>query len=207
MTHNQNRPALRARNFIHLPKALLLKVAIADGENLINNEDFRLQMRGHRKRQAYIHSAAVVFDSCIQKFFYFGKRDDRVELVADLTLRHPEDGAVEKDILPPCQLRMEACANFEQARNASLDSDLAVAWLGNSTEDLEQSTLAGTVPADYAEHLAMSDLEAHILECPEFLHLVALHDLPASQEVCRLARKVTCFPRDSIAQRVSLALR
>ena len=45
------------------------------------------------------------------------------------------------------------------------------------------------------------NLEAHVLERPEFLDLVALHDLPAADEIDRLARKIARFARDHVAQR------
>ena len=65
--------------------------------------------------------------------------------------------------------------------------------LGDAAQDLEQRALAGTVAADDADDLALLDLEAHILERPELLDLVALNDLAPAQHVGGLARKI-CAP-------------
>ena len=60
---------------------------------------------------------------------------------------------------------------------------------------------AGTVAANDAQDLALLDLEAHILERPKFLDLIPLHDLATTNDVGRLACKVTDFASDDVAQR------
>ena len=64
-----------------------------------------------------------------------------------------------------------------------------------------QRAFAGAVAADDAHHLALLDLEAHILERPELLDLVALHDLAAMDQVGRFTRKVASLAADHVAQR------
>ena len=43
-------------------------------------------------------------------------------------------------------------------------------------------------------------LEADILERPEFLDRVALHDLPAAHDIDRLARDIAHLAADDVAQ-------
>ena len=67
--------------------------------------------------------------------------------------------------------------------------------------------LAGAVAADDAQHLAALDLEAHVLERPEFLDLVARDDGAAARHVRRLAPSIPRAARDHVAQRdIALAL-
>ena len=95
---------------------------------------------------------------------------------------------------------MKTGADLEQARDAAAQHDAALRRLGDAAEDLEQRALAGTVAADDADDLAPLDLEAHILERPEFLDLVALNDLAPAQHVGGLARKILYAMRDDVAQ-------
>ena len=73
--------------------------------------------------------------------------------------------------------------------------------LGDAAQDLEQRALAGAVAADDAEHLALLDLEADILQRPELLDLVALDDLPAAHDVDGLARDIARLAAKHVAQR------
>ena len=55
--------------------------------------------------------------------------------------------------------------------------------------------------ANYAKYFALLDLEAYILQCPEFFNLVALNDLPSVQRVDSFASKVASLASDHITQR------
>ena len=62
----------------------------------------------------------------LEEFFDLGKGDDLVEFLADFFLRHAENGAVEKDVLPPSELRMEPGADLQQTRCATVDLHAAL---------------------------------------------------------------------------------
>ena len=47
--------------------------------------------------------------------------NDLVELVTDLGTPHPENRAVQEDVLPAGELRVEACADFEERSDAPVD--------------------------------------------------------------------------------------
>ena len=79
----------------------------------------------------------------------------------------------------PVSSGMKAGTDLEQARDASAQRHAPFRRLGDAAQDLEKRALAGAVAADDAEDFAPLDLEAHILQRPEFLDFVALDDLPA----------------------------
>ena len=54
-----------------------------------------------------------------------GERDDRVELGEDLGAFHPEDGAIQQDVLAAGQLRVEPGADLEQRADAAAQLHLA----------------------------------------------------------------------------------
>ena len=100
---------------------------------------------------------------------HFGESDDLVELGANLGFRHPENRPVEEDVLPACQLGMEAGAHLEQAGRAAADPQPALGGLGDAADDLEQGGLAGAVASDQAHDFALPDLRGHVAQRPEFL--------------------------------------
>src|SRR5689334_25365490 len=125
-----------SRNVLHLVQALLLKRVIANRQHFVNDENLRLQMRGDRKREAHVHAAAVAFDGCVDKLLDFGKRDDLVKLALDLVARHTENRSVEKNVFATAELRMKACAHFEQTADAPIQFSTTNRWFGNTRKDL-----------------------------------------------------------------------
>ena len=95
---------------------------------------------------------------------------------------------------------METGADFQQAGDAGVDGHPAGGWFGDAAEDLESGGFSGAIAADDADTVAGLDLEADVLERPEFLDLVALHDLPAGEPVAGLAGEVFGIPRQHVTQ-------
>ena len=107
----QDRPAAAA-DLAHLPEALLLELGVADRQHLVHDQDFRLQVRRHRERQPDVHPAGVPLDRRVEELADLGELDDLVELPPHLPAGHAEDRAVEEDVLPAGQLRVEAGARL-----------------------------------------------------------------------------------------------
>ena len=114
--------------------------------------------------------------------------------------RHAEDRAVEEDVFAAGQFGVKAGADLEQAGDAAAQHDPPLGRLGDAAQDLEQRALAGAVAADDAQDLALLDLEADILERPEFLDLVALNDLSSANDVDSFAGDVADLTPNHVAQ-------
>ena len=82
MADEQNGAVLVDSNRLHLAQRLLLKARIAYRKDLINDEDFRLEMRRHGERKPDIHAAAVALDRGIEKSFHLREVNDLVEFSA-----------------------------------------------------------------------------------------------------------------------------
>ena len=54
-----------------------------------------------------------------------------------------------------------------------------------------------------AKHLALLDLEGHVLQRPEFLNFITGNDLSSLGNVNRSARKVAGFANNEVAKSVS----
>ena len=90
VTYKQHRAAFRAYVF-HLPETFCLKLRIADSQNLVNDKNLGLKMRGHGKCQAHVHPAAVPLHGSVEKPFDLGKIDNGIEFPSDLLIAHPQD--------------------------------------------------------------------------------------------------------------------
>src|SRR5437867_1917583 len=96
---------------------------------------------------------------------------------------------------------MKAGAHLQEARDPTAQRHATLGRLGDAAQDFEQRALAGAVATDDADDFALLHLEAYILERPELLDLVALHDLPPADQVGGLARKASRLAYDGVAQR------
>ena len=96
---------------------------------------------------------------------------------------------------------MKAGADFEQARDPAAQNRTPSGRLGDPAQDFQQRDLPAPLRPMMPSTSPRLTSKAHIPQGPEFLDLVALHDLPAAKKVDRLARKVASLARDDVAQR------
>jgi hypothetical protein len=106
---------------------------------------------------------------CVDEVLEAREGDDVVELAVDVALGEPEDGAVEVDVLATGELDVEAGAELEQRREATLVATLPLLGTQDAGEALQHRALARTVRTDDAEGLPGADLEVDALQRPELL--------------------------------------
>src|SRR5262245_44936180 len=97
---------------------------------------------------------------------------------------------------------MKARPDLKQARDTPPNHNAPLGRLRDAAQDLEKCAFSGAVAANDTKNLTLLDLEAHILERPELLYLVALNDLTPAEQVDRLARKVAGLACNDVAQRM-----
>src|SRR5437773_7906269 len=168
MCHEQN-GAAAVDDFVHLRKAFLLKLRVAHGQHFIDNEDLRIQVRGHRKCQSHIHATRVMFDGRFEKFLRSREINNLVKLRVDLAPAHAQDCSVQINILTASKIRMKAGANVEQASYFAVQFGAAGGGFDNAREYLKQRRFSGAVGPDDAHYLSRVDLEVDVLERPENL--------------------------------------
>src|SRR5262245_53807679 len=125
-------------------------------------------MGGNSECKTYIHSATVSFNRGINEFINSSEDHDLVEFLPDLGPRHPKDSPVQKYVLATSQLRMKPRTHFKQACDASPDFHSALGRLRDAAQNLEECAFASAVASNDAENLASLNLEASVLESPEF---------------------------------------
>src|SRR5712672_897934 len=99
MAYKKDRTPL-STDRMHLSKTLFLETRISDGKHLIYNQNFWLQVCRYREGQANVHSATVMFYGSVQKPLHLREGDNLVKFRFDLSLPHPQNCAIQIDILP-----------------------------------------------------------------------------------------------------------
>ena len=88
-------------------------------------QDLRFEVRSDREREPHLHAARVVLDRRVDERVDVGERHDLVELPGNFRPPHPEDRAVDEDVFPSGQFRMEAGPHLEQRADAAAHQGLA----------------------------------------------------------------------------------
>src|SRR5690606_41207533 len=86
---------------------------IPDGQHLIHQEDRRIQVGGHSKSQADIHSAGISFYGRIDKALHAGKCHDLVESGGNLPFFHSQNIPIQENILASGQLFVKPSSHFQ----------------------------------------------------------------------------------------------
>src|SRR5437588_10425838 len=87
------------------------------------------------------------------------KVHDLVEAPADLGLRHPQDLAVQPDVLPGGEFGMNARAHLDEGGHPPAHPHLPTRRIADAGDELERGCLAGAVWPDDGKGLAFPDLE------------------------------------------------
>ena len=134
-------------DLFHTAEASGLELRVADGEDLVDQEDLGLEVRGDRECEPHVHSARVPLDRRVDEPLDTRELDDLAKLLLDLAPLHAEDRAVQVDVLAPGQLGVEAGSDLEQAPDAAPDLGATLRRGRDPREDLEKRRLARTVAA------------------------------------------------------------
>src|SRR6202453_1561983 len=112
--------------------AHFLEFGIPHGQDLVNDQNLRLQMSGHRKSQAHTHPAGVALDRSVNKFFHAGKLHYLVKFLVNLRFPHSKNRAIEINILAPRQIWVESGPHLQQAAHSAKNLRPATSWLRDS---------------------------------------------------------------------------
>src|SRR5439155_19394996 len=107
-----------------------------------------------RKCESDVHTARIALYRRVKKPIDTRKVNDLIEFVVDLASCHPEDAAVQVDILPPGQFRVKSSSHFQKAPDTPAQLNAAGCGLGDPAEDLEQRAFARAIAADDPDVLA-----------------------------------------------------
>ena len=84
-----------------LSEAFLLEFLVAHRQHFVHDENLRSQVRRHGERQAHVHAAGITFDRRVEEPFHLRQTPLSRRTFSHLRRRHPENRAVQKNVLRP----------------------------------------------------------------------------------------------------------
>ena len=180
---------------LHPAEAARLELGVADGQHLVDEQDLGLEVRRDGEREPHVHAARVALHGRVEELGDAREVHDLGQLLLDLLPLHAEDRAVQVDVLATRELGVEPGPDLEQAPDATTDLRAALRRRGDPGQDLEKRRLAGAVPADQAEHLALLHLEGDVPERPDVLpRVTAAPGLSAASRRARATPEASRTP-------------
>ena len=113
-------------------EALPLEGLVADGEDLVEQQDVRVEERGNGEAEAHRHPRRVRAHRAVDRMLELGERDDLVEPLLDVGAPEALDGAVQEDVLAPGEVEVEPGPELEQRADSTLGSSRAGRRLDDS---------------------------------------------------------------------------
>src|ERR1043166_1922428 len=160
-------------------------------------------MRRDCKRQSHVHPTRVVLDRRINKLVDLRERDNLVELRRDFRSPHPQNCAIQVNVLPAGQLRMKPCSHLQQRSNTSMDLRMPLGRFRDSGQQLKQGRFASAISPDDAHNFAARDLEGNVLQCPNWLvHALGILRSRASEGRLDTPERRTHRVGQGVAQRL-----
>jgi hypothetical protein len=172
-------PTLELGKFV---EALVREALVPDGEHLINKQHVGIDVNRNSEAEPHVHPGRIGLDGRVDEVRELGEVDDFVEALLDLSAGESQHDAVDEDVLAPGNLWMKPRAEFDECRNPAVDPNGAAGRLGDARDDLEGRALAGSVPADDTERLALQHGTRHVLEREERLGWLKIAQEAALQE-------------------------
>ena len=162
------RPAVHDQP-LHALERLRKEVRVARAENLVDDEDVRLDCRRDRKHQTRHHSGGVGLVRLLEKVSQLRELSDVFSRAFDLSACKTLVGQRCMNVLISRELRMEPRAGFQQRLHLTIDRHDPLARRDVAGDQFQQRALAGAVSADDAKTLAGFQLEIDVAQSPEFM--------------------------------------
>src|SRR5579863_2898077 len=198
MGYEQNRPPALG-HIPHFAQALPLKSDIANRQDFVDHQDFGIQVSCHRKSEAYTHSRRIALERCIKEFLNLRESHDLIKFAFDFALTHAKDSAVEEDVFSAGKLKMEARPDFQQARDATGNTDPSSRGIRNAAQDLQERRFSGSVSSNDAEPLTLVYLKRDVSQGPN------LFTVRRKLDFCR-SPKGSVYPSPEAGHGVSQSL-
>ena len=153
------------------PPALVLEFLVADGKNLVQQEDVGIQIGGDGETEPHLHPRRVILQRHVHEVAQPRVVHDGGVESFDRGTRQAVDGRVEEDVFAAAQLRMEADAQLDERADArpARDPDVAAGRLVDPGDELQQRALPRSVAADHADRLPLADRDRHVAQGPQLV--------------------------------------
>ena len=138
---------------LHPFERLLLKGGISNAQNLVKQQNVCLQLGGYRETQPDFLTGGIVFQGQVQLTSHPGEVHYGVQLAPNFGPTKAQNLAVEVNVLPSRQFRMEPGADLQQTGQSALNVQAPGSWGGDTGEQTQQSRFPGSVGTHHANGL------------------------------------------------------
>ncbi len=121
-----------------LAHGALAKAGVADGERLIDEQNFGVNVNGDGEGQPDDHATGVGFDRLIDEIANIGEGFDFGVAFVNLACGETQDGAIEIDVSAAGEFRVKAGAEFQERRHPPVDPDGPGGGLQDTGNELEE---------------------------------------------------------------------
>src|SRR5438552_7488082 len=149
-------------------RATMLKNSITDRQSFVDDQYPWVGADRDRESQADVHAARIRLDRLINELANFGEAFDFRNQTFRFAARKPDQGRIHENVFQTGELRIESGAELQQGGDAALVPDGAVRGLERAGDNLQQSGFAAAVRPNDSGRRPRFDLEADILQRPEF---------------------------------------
>ncbi len=149
----------------HLPHALVAlvgEVAVTDTQQLVDDQDLRLEHGRGGEHQPRRHARRIGLHRLVDEALKFGELDDIVEQFVGPTSDDAEMSEARVDVLPTGEVGMEPGSDLEQGADHAVDRHGSLRRSERAGDQLEKRALAGAVATDDGDLLAALDGEGHV---------------------------------------------
>src|SRR5690348_2518336 len=143
--------------------AFLAESGIAHRQNLVNQQDIRVNLGGHGESQSHVHAGRILFDRGINEFANLREVYDALLPFQNLPAGQTQQQAVNEDVLPSGEFVVKSGPQFNQRRDAATNRNLSRSGAINAGNNLEDCALSGPVPADQAQRAAVFHVKGDVL--------------------------------------------
>src|SRR6266480_7843970 len=105
----------------------------------------------------------------VEELLHLREGNDLIKFFPNFCLGHAEYRAIQEDVLPSRQFRVETGADFQQAGDSPFETDASRGRFGNPAQNLQQRRFTRAVLADDANHLTFLHLKKYLAQRPELL--------------------------------------
>ena len=177
-------------------EALALERLVADGEDLVEEQDVGVEECCDREAEAHRHPGRVRPHRAVDRILELGEGDDLVEAAADVRAAKALDRAVQEHVLAAREVRVEASAELEEGADPAARPHGARARLDDPGDETQQGRLARSVAPDETDGLSLAHIERDVVERPDLYCLGAAALDEQILQGAHLARVDAKGPRD-----------
>ena len=177
--------------FRELVEALVGEPFVADGEDLVDEEDIGIDVYRHGKAETHIHPRRICLHRRVDELFELGKLDDLFEAGGDLALGETEHDAVDEDVLASGDLGVEPRTQLDERRDSTVHHHRPRRRFRNAGHQLQHRALARPVAADDTERPPGRYREGHVPHGGKRLVRLQVANQAARQQRALQRRKLT----------------